>query len=157
MEDTMKNWWNFLAVAGCLLTLVAFFSYYFVFARFPATRDFPWPNLLLFGGGLYLAAKGLGRSYRHPQHAGSKVSSTLLAVLSVLVVGLFVTENLYLSAQLPPSKEAPKVGQKAPDFTLEDTKGRQVTLAGLVGELAEKEASLREKQLLLLVFYRGYW
>lgn len=39
-----------------------------------------------------------------------------------------------------------KVGDVAPDFTLEDQNGRAVTLA-----------SFREKKHVVLVFYRGHW
>jgi cytochrome oxidase Cu insertion factor (SCO1/SenC/PrrC family) len=39
-----------------------------------------------------------------------------------------------------------KVTQPAPDFTLEDTDGKPVTLA-----------DFRGKKSVVLVFYRGYW
>jgi cytochrome oxidase Cu insertion factor (SCO1/SenC/PrrC family) len=39
-----------------------------------------------------------------------------------------------------------KVGQPAPDFTLEDTDGKVITLS-----------ELRGKKSVVLVFYRGYW
>jgi cytochrome oxidase Cu insertion factor (SCO1/SenC/PrrC family) len=39
-----------------------------------------------------------------------------------------------------------KVGQPAPDFTLEDMDGKNVTLS-----------DLRGKKTVVLVFYRGYW
>lgn len=39
-----------------------------------------------------------------------------------------------------------KVGQPAPDFTLEDTDGKAITLS-----------DLRGKKSVVLVFYRGYW
>jgi len=39
-----------------------------------------------------------------------------------------------------------KVGQTAPDFTLEDTEGKAVTLS-----------SFQDKKSVVLVFYRGYW
>lgn len=58
-------------------------------------------------------------------------------------------------AQLPPSKGAPKVGEKAPDFTLPIASGAQ--------DPAEKTLTLSRSvpnktgQWVLLVFYRGYW
>ena len=39
-----------------------------------------------------------------------------------------------------------KVGQPAPDFTLEDADGKAITLS-----------ALRGKKSVVLVFYRGYW
>jgi cytochrome oxidase Cu insertion factor (SCO1/SenC/PrrC family) len=39
-----------------------------------------------------------------------------------------------------------KVGQPAPDFTLEDSDGKAITLA-----------DFRGKKSVILVFYRGYW
>ena len=39
-----------------------------------------------------------------------------------------------------------KVGQPAPDFSLEDVNGKTITLS-----------ELRDKKNVVLVFYRGYW
>jgi cytochrome oxidase Cu insertion factor (SCO1/SenC/PrrC family) len=39
-----------------------------------------------------------------------------------------------------------KVGQPAPDFTLEDSGGKALTLS-----------DFRDKKTVILVFYRGYW
>ena len=39
-----------------------------------------------------------------------------------------------------------KVGQPAPDFTLEDMEGKSITLS-----------DFRGKKTVVLVFYRGYW
>ena len=54
-------------------------------------------------------------------------------------------------AQLPASKGAPKVGQKAPDFTLPDSSGKPVKLSGLLAGEGGRGPWV------LLVFYRGYW
>ena len=43
-------------------------------------------------------------------------------------------------------KHTPKPGNKAPDFTLEDTAGKKVSLSGLL-----------EKGPVVLGFYRGRW
>ncbi len=154
----MKRSGNLLAPAGFLLTLVAFLSYFIFFIRYPFTRDFPWASLLLFAAGLGLVAVGLRRAFRQTERYRGKVSGTVLAVLSVLVTGFFLTFNFYLSAQLPASEGAPRVGQKAPDFTLPDTEGNQIALSALVAELGEQEtAQDNKKRGLLLVFYRGYW
>ncbi|MSP37267.1 MAG: redoxin domain-containing protein [Deltaproteobacteria bacterium] len=58
-------------------------------------------------------------------------------------------------AQFGPKDSAPqsateieriKVGQAAPDFTLEDSDGKAIALS-----------ELRGKKSVILVFYRGYW
>jgi len=54
---------------------------------------------------------------------------------------------------LPESKGAPKVGQKAPEFTLVDTSRKPVSLA----ELLSTPINGNAPKGVLLVFYRGYW
>ena len=46
----------------------------------------------------------------------------------------------------PKRAEPVSVGEEAPDFTLEDTQGNQVTLSAAKGKAPS-----------VLVFYRGYW
>ena len=46
----------------------------------------------------------------------------------------------------PTDPEHVKVGEPAPDFTLEDEKGTPITLSQFQG-----------KKHVVLVFYRGYW
>ncbi len=59
---------------------------------------------------------------------------------------------------LPPSKGAPEVGQKAPDFTLPDSGGVAVTLSGLLeAPGGARKPSADKARWILLVFYRGYW
>ena len=74
-------------------------------------------------------------------------------ILPLLAFGLFLAPAP-ASAQtpLPASPGAPRVGEKAPDFTLADTAGKPVSLASLL-----KPAESGEKPWVLLVFYRGYW
>jgi hypothetical protein len=149
----MNRRWNLLPLAGFLVVLTAFFSYFMIFAYFPLTRDFPWANLLLFAFGFALLGAGLRRAFRQPEAYGGKIGGSVLAVLSVLILTFFLGYNFYLSAQLPASKQAPQVGQKAPDFTLPDHTGAPVTLSAFQADAAAG----RPGQWLLLVFYRGYW
>lgn len=147
---------NLLPYAGFLVTLLAFLSYFAFFARFPATRDFPWVNLLLFAGGLVLLALGLRRAFRLPDRYRGRISSVLLSALSVLVLALFLFYNFWFSSQLPAAKATPRVGEKAPDFTLPDQNGKPVRFSELLAGSPSGAAS-NSGQWVLLVFYRGYW
>jgi AhpC/TSA family protein len=141
----MKRKWNWPLWAGFVFVVVALFSYPF-FAQFPVTRDFPWANLLLFGVGGILLVTGLVRAFGKPQLYRGKILGPIFALLSLLAFSLFAYGAFYLVRQLPASTSAPRVGEKAPEFTLPDQSGKQVALADL---LAGKAA--------LLIFYRGHW
>ena len=140
---------NWLPLWGFLVTVVAFISYFFYFAYFPATRDFPWLNLLLFAAGLALLGAGLRRAFAQAERYRGRISGPIFAVLSVLLLGLFAFYIFSFSRQLPTATAAPRLGAKAPDFTLPDKEGKQVKLS----ELLEAEVT----RWVLLVFYRGYW
>ena len=139
---------NLLPLAGFLVCLVGFLSYFFVFALFPVTRDVPWANWLLFAVGLALVGAGIARAFRRPETYRGRVLGPILGVLSLAVVGFFLFATLVASRQLPSAANAPKVGEKAPDFTLPDSQGRPVALHDLVGP---------QKPWVVLIFYRGYW
>jgi hypothetical protein len=142
--------------AGFLLSLIAFLSYFLVFVWFPVTRDFPWANLLLFAGAAALLLFGLRRAFRadRPKPMRSKIAGAVLTTLSAAILGFFVFAVFIMARQLPASPSAPHVGQKAPDFTLADTNGKPVSLAGL---LAARDEKARSPKGVLLIFYRGYW
>ncbi len=76
---------------------------------------------------------------------GNKPTGRIVAVLLGVLVAVAAAQ------QLPPSTNAPKVGDKAPDFTLPDTNGQLVKLSDLLKTADGKG------QWVLLVFYRGYW
>jgi cytochrome oxidase Cu insertion factor (SCO1/SenC/PrrC family) len=83
----------------------------------------------------------------------TRVSRLLIALCALLAI------SGTLRAQLPPSKNAPKAGQKVPDFTLSDSSGRKVQLMALLAEgptVQGNEAEIRGVWA-LLIFYRGYW
>jgi hypothetical protein len=153
----MKRRWNFLLYLGFLLTLVAFLSYFLFFYRFPVTRDIPWANWLLFGVALVFLGIGLIRAYRQAAIYRGKISGPILAALSLAIVGMFSYIVFIHTKELPASKQAPQVGQKAPDFTLPDANGKQVALSSLLAKSAPAPATGHADQWVLLVFYRGYW
>lgn len=143
---------NFLPVAGFVVCAVALLSYFLVFAQFPVTRDVPWASWLLFALGLGMVGAGIARAFRRPERYRGRVAGPIFGVLSLAVVGLFLFSTLVMSRQLPASAGAPKVGAKAPDFTLPDAAGRPVRLYDLL-----QPADGRPGSWVLLVFYRGYW
>jgi len=146
---------NWALWAGFLLSVISFLSYPFLFVRFPLTRDFPWANLVLFVVALALLVIGLRRAFSaarsHPLR--SKIVATVFATISVAIVALFVFTFLIMARWLPPSHGAPQVGQKAPEFSLADTSGRNVSLT----EILSQPVNGRAPAGALLIFYRGYW
>ena len=140
---------------GLVLTIAAFLTYFFVFVQFPLTRDFPWVNLLLFVIALVLLFMGVrtGFAADRPHPIRSKIVTSLVATLSVVIVGLFIFTIFVAGRWLPASKGAPQVGQRAPDFTLPDTSGKQVSL----NELLTTPINGNAPKGVLLIFYRGYW
>ena len=144
---------NLLPLAGFLLCVVAFLSFFLFFARFPATRDVPWVSWLLFALGLGMVGVGIARAFRSPEQYRGRIAGPIFGVLSLAVAGLFVMMTLVGARQLPESAGAPKVGEKAPDFTLPDAQGRPVRLYGLL----EPPGGGDSGSWVLLIFYRGYW
>ena len=140
---------------GLLVTLIGFASYITVFMWFPVTRDFPWANLLLFLIAAVLLFIGLRRAFAPDRRRPllSKIAGSLVTVFSTLVITLFVFGFFVFARWLPPSKGAPQVGQKAPEFLLMDTTGKSVSL----GELLSTPINGNAPKGVLLVFYRGYW
>jgi len=152
MNSKRLNWPLWL---GFLLTLGAFLSYFFIFIWFPFTRDFPWANLLLFVIAVVLLFMGLRRGFAsdRPHPTRSKIVSTIVSVLSLVVIALFVFTIFINGRRLPASKGAPQVGQRAPDFSLPDSSGKTVSL----NELLTTPINGNAPKGVLLVFYRGYW
>jgi hypothetical protein len=142
----LKRRRNILSWAGFAIVLVALVSYVPFFALFPATRDIPWANYLLFLAGSILLAVGVRRAFREPERYRGKVSGSILAALSVLLFAFFVASVTYFAKQIP-APGALAVGRKAPPFVLADAAGKPVSSADL----------LTGHRGLVLVFYRGYW
>ena len=141
----MKRNWNWPLWIGFFLTLAGFFSYQF-FAQFPVTRDFPWANLLLFAVGAIFLLAGLVRAFVRPQLYRGKVFGSIFALLCLFIFGFFAYEVFYVLRQVPASLSAPRIGEKAPAFTLPDQNGKPTALMDLI---SPKGA--------ILIFYRGHW
>jgi hypothetical protein len=162
----MTRSWNPRLWTGFALVLVGILSYPFFFVRFPVTRDFPWANFLLLAFAVFLLITGLLRAFRQSRAYRGKLSGTILASLSAVLVGLFLFVIFYMARQLPESRGAPAIGQIAPDFTLPDENGSVVTLSTLLNSAfitndwpsSPESGDARGKTAgALLIFYRGYW
>jgi AhpC/TSA family len=141
----MKRNWNWPLWIGFVVAVGGVFTYEF-FAQFPVTRDFPWVNLLLFGIGVTLLLVGLFRAFGRPQVYRGKVFGSIFGVISVLFFTFFAYEIFYVLRQVPISAQAPRVGEKAPEFSLPEQNGESVALADLLSPDG-----------VVLIFYRGHW
>lgn len=155
-----------MLLAGFVLTLVSFFSYFLLFSQFPVTRDFPWVNLPLSAAGVWLLGMGLWRAYTEPEKHRGRIYGPLLALPALAATGLLFLYIFHLSYQLPEAAGAPKVGDTMPNIALLDQSGEPFELAQLIPAIGEPsggkkasdtETSPAEPPWVLLVFYRGYW
>ena len=145
-EIGMKRKWNWPIWVGLVVTVGGLLSYGF-FAQFPITRDFPWANLLLLGVVAALLIFGLFRAFGWPQLYRGKIFGSILTAIVLFLFGFFSYQIFYVLHQVPLSAQAPRVGEKAPEFTLLDQNGKQVALADL----------LSGSRVVVLIFYRGFW
>ena len=143
----MKRRHNILLWAGFVLVLLAVGTYIPIFAVYAATRDVPWVNYLLFAAGGVLLALGLRRAFGQPEIYRGKVLGSILSGLSLLLFVFFCVVILYFSKVIPSAETAVRVGQSAPDFTLANWDGKQVSLSDAV----------KNNRAVVLIFYRGYW
>src|SRR5439155_20020363 len=122
-----------------------FLTYPF-FGQYPITRDFPWANLLLFAVSGILLIVGLFRALGRPQVYRGKIFGAIFSALALFWFAFFAYEIIYVLRQVPLSPQAPRVGEKAPAFTLPDQNGKQIALPDLVSPNGA-----------VLIFYRGHW
>ncbi|PYK74752.1 MAG: hypothetical protein DME39_06135 [Verrucomicrobia bacterium] len=129
----MKRRWNWPIWLGFIVAVGGLFS--------------PWANLLLFAIGAALLLVGLFRAFGRPQVYRGKIFGSIFVTISFLLFAFFAYEIFYVLRQVPLSSHAPRVGEKAPEFTLVDPNGRSVALADL----------LSGSKAVVLIFYRGFW
>ena len=115
----------------------------------------PWINLALPALAVVFFIVALKRAFGHPDIYRGKAWGSILGVLSVLILALSIVGYRHVK-DLPASTGAPRVGQKAPDFTLTDTSGNSVSLSQMLAAPIDA-ASGKAPKAVLLVFYRGYW
>jgi len=152
MEPRKRNWHLWTGFPLCVVGVVSYFP---LFVRWPITRDVPWANFLVLGAGLVLLASGIKRAFGQPHQYRGKILGPIFGFLGIAVAGLFCFLIFYAGKQLPKSADAPRVGQKAPEFVLTDTDNKQTSLASLMATpMASSQAAPKG---VLLIFYRGYW
>ena len=138
---------------GLLLSLFAFLSYYLIFVWYPTTRDFPWANLVLIVGALALLIAGFRRAFKSDRPRRSKIIASIVTSVGVLVCVFFLFIFFIAAKWIPAAPGAPRVGQKAPGFTITDTNDKPISLAQLLSTPIEGKSP----KGVVLIFYRGYW
>lgn len=161
MPEMTERRRNLAPWAGLFIGLVAILSNGAFFLAIPGQKAIPFLSWTLAVIALVFATVGVVRAFRQPQIYGGKVSSSVLGVLSLLLFALVVLSSVG-ARKLPGSAGAPQPGQKAPEFTLADTSGNNVSLGQLLGSAGSSlagsgSAAGGAPKAVLLIFYRGYW
>jgi hypothetical protein len=154
MPDTNQHRRNLALQWGAILTFLGLLGNVVSFLVL-VNRAFLWFTLLIGAAGVVLLLVGLSRAFARPQVFRGKIAGSILTAVSVLLFAVSAF-GFFHARDVPVSAGAPKVGQKAPDFTLTDTGGQAVSLAQLLSSPIGT-ASGRAPKAVLLVFYRGYW
>src|SRR5215472_11452257 len=121
--------WNWRLWAGFVLSVGALVGYGFLVME---TRAVIWPAVLLFLVAAALLVSGLKRRSREPELYRGKIAGPVLTALSVLVFGLFGFAVYEVRRVFPDARNAPQIGQRAPEFSLVDANGKNFTLAQLL-------------------------
>ena len=140
---------------GLVIALAATLCNVILFLNPPAQSLIPWLSLVLGTLALVFIAVGVKNLFTQSRTIGRRV----LGVFVALIALLFSAGSIFLFTQaraVPPSTDAPQVGQKAPDFTLPDSNNQNVSLTQLFAP-APGDASSVAPHAVLLIFYRGYW
>lgn len=149
------KFWNWQLWAGLGLSIGALVGYGFFVNE---TRAVFWPALLLFVVAAVLLVSGLKRRSREPELYRGKIAGPVLTTLSALVFALFGFVVYQVLRVFPDAKAAPLIGQRAPEFSLADSNGNNLTLAQLLSTpITGSGGAARTTKGVLVIFYRGYW
>ena len=143
---------NFLPLAGFLVCGIAFISYPAILRPVPGDAGCSLGELAALRVGLGLVGAGLVRAFRQPERYRGRICGPDPRRPQPGGPRALPLHDPGYARQLPASAGAPKVGEKAPDFTLPDSQGKPVRLSGLLETGGGAPGSW-----VLLIFYRGYW
>ncbi|HEY6274488.1 MAG TPA: hypothetical protein VIX19_21090 [Terriglobales bacterium] len=147
--------WNWQLWVGFVLAGLALSMYLSLFADH---RSIFWPSLALVVIALVLLISGVGRAWGQRELYRGRIAAPILAILGLLVVGVFGWVSYEVFTKTPAARLAPQIGQKAPEFALTDSTGATVTLAQVLATpIADASGTTRPPKGALVVFYRGYW
>jgi hypothetical protein len=126
-----------------------------LFLNPPAQSLIPWLSLVLGIVAVVFIALGVKNLFTQSRTIAVRVLGVFVALLSLL----FAAGSIFIfvhARAVPPSTDAPQIGQKAPDFTLPDFNNQPLSLMQLFAP-APGNATVVVPNAVLLVFYRGYW
>ena len=151
--DTKR--WNWRLWAGFVLSVLALVIY---ISFYEGNHNIFWLSLLVFITATALLGSGLRRAWGQGETHRGKVAGPILASLSFLVFGIFGWASYQVFTKTPSARNAPQIGQKAPEFSLTDANGTTVTLAQVLATpVADASGAKHPAKGVLVVFYRGYW
>lgn len=149
------RYWNWRLWAGFASALLAVIIYVSLFL---STRAVFWPSLGLSILAAFLLVSGLWRAFRQPQTYRGKIAGPVLSALTLVLFGAFAFASYEVFKSFPAARNAPRVGQPAPQFTLVDSTGKNVSLAQMLATpVTDPSGQARAAKGVLVVFYRGYW
>jgi len=140
-------WW------GIVITVLGALSNGLYFLYLPGQGAFPWINLVVPIAGLVIVITRVWRAFAQPERYSGKWLGTVFVIICLVLAG-GSTFGFFHARDLPISARAPRVGQKAPTFTLVDSDGETVSLAQLLSGSGQRSDP---PKAVLLIFYRGYW
>jgi len=149
----MSKSWNWRLWVGFVVALIAPFAYFSLLEKISFAF---WISIAAFMIAIELLADGLRRAYAQPEAYRGKIAGPILAILALGVIGLFSYANHMMGQAYSTAANAPRVGDKAPEFALTDATGHKVTIAQLLATPLAGGAA-QTPRAVLLVFYRGYW
>lgn len=138
------------------MLLAVVFGFIPLYAQLPGQQALPWVDVLLSVLAVILVVIGLRRAIAQPERYRGKAGAWVLTVVSTLLMA-FAFFGFFAARHIPEANAAPQTGQKAPDFQLQDTNGRIVSMTQLLAQPVDPASSGPRPKALLLIFYRGYW